>query len=257
MAALVAAGEYRLLEGPDASNAAGLPVYLHVPTQMEFVRVPATQEFWMGSREGQGSFDERPRHRVSLSPFLIGRYCVWQDLFDRGTSRPLRDLPSEAKLPVVEITWEQARAFCARHGWTLPSEAQWECACRAGSESEYSFGESLDESLANFGGTYGGTTPVDGSSTSKAPRFAPNAFGLFHTHGNVWESCHDVNDYGFYSRPEALNADPLCLSGSANRVLRGGAWGSDAWFCRSAVRYRDDPGDRNGNFGFRPARPLR
>ena len=142
--------------------------------------------------------------------------------------------------------------FCERlskktgRKYTLPTEAQWEYACRAGSNTKYYFGDSEDE-LADYAWYYknsdGETHPVGEKK--------PNTYGLYDMHGNVWEWCHDW--YGDY--PTGSVTNPLGPSSGSTRVLRGGSWSSVAWNFRSGYRYRYEPGIRYDFLGFRLAAP--
>ncbi len=101
---------------------------------------------------------------------------------------------------------------------------------------------------------YGGGAPgLNRQNTVSVASFEPNGFGLHQMHGNVFERCQDVYDEGFYASPEASRKDPVCTSGSVDRVSRGGSWGHDGRRCRSADRYRFGPGVRFRYLGFRPA----
>jgi len=125
----------------------------------------------------------------------------------------------------------------------LPSEAQWEYACRAGSRTAYAFDDGIDKAQANFDHRVGKTTEVGA--------YPANAFKLFDMHGNVWEWCEDHYQDNYKKAP--LDGRPLLLPDSARRVVRGGSWLSDARFVRAADRRADDPGSRNGDLGFRCA----
>jgi formylglycine-generating enzyme required for sulfatase activity len=155
-------------------------------------------------------------------------------------------------LPVEQVSWDDAVAFCkalsTKEGRTyrLPSEAEWEYACRAGSDSRYCFGYDTTQL-----GLYAWYDSNSDSKTHPVGQKRPNAFGLFDMHGNVWEWCADWYSAYYYEASPAV--DPVGPSGAWARVRRGGCWGSDPRFCRSANRYRAAPEDRLGVLGFRQA----
>ena len=148
-------------------------------------------------------------------------------------------------LPVETVSWDDCQAFIKKVnaalgcGARLPTEAEWEYACRAGTTTAYFWGNALNGDRANC--CYGNaeTTPVG--------KYGANPWGLCDMHGNVWEWCADW--YGDY--PTRGVVDPLGPASGDIRVLRGGCWIYGARYCRSANRRRCDPGDRNFNFGFR------
>ena len=135
--------------------------------------------------------------------------------------------------------------------YTLPTEAQWEYACRAGTTTPFHFGDSLSSNQANFDGNYpyGAEKGPYLERTTPVGTYAPNAWGLYDMHGNVWEWCYDW--YGEYTAGDA--ADPHGPETGSDRVVRGGAWDIYAQFCRSACRFRFDPGRRYRILGFRVA----
>jgi formylglycine-generating enzyme required for sulfatase activity len=152
--------------------------------------------------------------------------------------------------PVVGVSWEEALAYCKWAGLTLPTEAQWEYACRAGTTTRYSSGDS-EEDLGRVGW-------YDDNSKDRlhgVGEKGPNGFGLYDMHGNVWEWCMDV--FGSYEqRPRAgdgLRHEPV---GGAYRVLRGGSFANSAWSARSAYRFGRHPGSRGLFLGFRAARVI-
>jgi formylglycine-generating enzyme required for sulfatase activity len=246
---------YRRLDHWTRKDGRKLAQYEHRETGVVLVLLPAG-EFLMGSPPGERDRDEIEfLHPVRLRPFLMARYALaaevydgWIDadgrLKDQGPHYP--DAQQAEWLPKVVVTWNDAWRFCARFGWTLPAEAQWEYACRAGTATRYAFGDELRPEDANFNESgKGGVCPVG--------EYRPNDFGLFQMHGNVWEWCHDVWSPAFYLREEAKGPDPLCLAGSVIRVLRGGSWSDYARSCRSANRDWDAAAGRWDSAGFRPA----
>ena len=158
--------------------------------------------------------------------------------------------------PVEQVSWEDATEFCrklsalaeerrAGREYRLPTEAEWEYACRAGSTTQYCFGD--DESKL---GEYGLFDKNSGSETHPVGQKKANAWGLFDMHGNVWEWCSDWKEEGYGSKAVS---DPQGPSGGSRRVFRGGSWYYTAWNCRSAFRFGVDPSCRYDSLGFRLA----
>jgi formylglycine-generating enzyme required for sulfatase activity len=158
------------------------------------------------------------------------------------------------KLPVEQVSWEDCREFCSKlserdgQRYRLPTEAEWEYACRAGTTTPFLFGETISTDQANYNGTYGGGNKGQyRQKTTSVGTFPGNAFGLFEMHGNVWEWCEDWR--GPY--PQSEITDPKGPDNGDARVLRGGSWGMHPLWCRSASRFHDDPGCRDVNVGCR------
>ena len=208
--------------------------------------------FTMG--DAVGSSDEKP-HRVTLArPFYMGVH----EVTNAQWKRVMGSVPSNWKdgdQPVEEVSWEEAVEFCGRLSalpeertagrvYRLPTEAEWEYACRAGTTTQYSFGD--DETRL---GDYGWFDGNSGSKTHAVGQKKPNAWGLYDMHGNVWEWCSDW--YGAYSDGAVTN--PQGLSSGSSRVIRGGSWYGTARHCRSAYRGRRNPSDRSSGLGFRVA----
>ena len=219
----------------------------HVPTGMTFALVPGAT-FLMGSPgDERGRAPNETQRALRLSPFVIACTTVTQAAWTRVMGANPSRFTEEPERPVDSVNWHEARAFCATAGLALPTEAQWEYACRAGSTSAYSFGDSPDD--------LGGFAWFRGNSEGRTHRVAakaPNAFGLHDVHGNIWEWCED--GYGDYA--PWPTSDPLCNVGAPRRAFRGGSWYYDAAFARSAARHGAAPATRNVNIGFRPARRL-
>jgi formylglycine-generating enzyme required for sulfatase activity len=159
-----------------------------------------------------------------------------------------RDRPEDDRRPVETVSWFDAQEFCRRlsrrtgRTYTLPSEAQWEYACRAGTTTPYAFGSSLSERQAN----------VSTTETTEVGIFPANAWGLHDMHGNVWEWCADHWHENYVGAPEDGGAwlDPNA-DACEPRLLRGGSWYSHPQYCRSAYRLRIHPDARNDIMGFR------
>jgi formylglycine-generating enzyme required for sulfatase activity len=213
--------------------------------RMEWVAIPAGT-FTMGSPsyETDRVSDAGPQHPVSLSGFKMSKYEVTFAQYDAFCDATGRQKPSDegwgrGNRPVINVDWNDATAFAQWMGCRLPTEAEWEYACRAGTTTPFNTGSSLNSSQANFNSNVGQTKPV-GS-------YAPNAWGLHDMHGNVWEWCSDW--YGDYSSSPQTN--PKGPSSGSYRVLRGGSWNFYGGSCRSAGRGGHEPSNRYGGFGFR------
>ncbi|MCL1472725.1 bifunctional serine/threonine-protein kinase/formylglycine-generating enzyme family protein [Argonema antarcticum] len=236
--------------------------------KLDMVYIPAGT-FTMGapSTEKESNDDERPQHRVTIKSFLIGKYPVTQSQWKavanlRKVNRDLQPDPSRfkgANRPVEQVSWYDAVEFCdrlSRHTgktYRLPSEAEWEYACRAGTTTPFYFGETITPELANYNGnyTYGlGAKGKYRQETTPVGSFPSNKFGLYDLHGNVWEWCADHWHSNYQSAP---NDGTIWLTSdeSSNRLLRGGSWNNDPWVCRSAYRDGGVAGDRNCSIGFR------
>ena len=229
------------------SNAQGYPEYRQRETDIVFVRLPGGT-FNMGSPpEEQGRYaNEGPVHAVTLSPFFIAKYELSQAEWKRVMGKNPSYFKGE-NLPVETVSWDDCQQFCERTGLSLPTEAQWEYACRAGTEGPYAGTGNLVD--------MGWYLDNSGRMTHPVGEKSPNEFGLYDMHGNVREWCEDVIDREFYKKPEASRKNPFCTSGSEDRVFRGGSWGFGARGCRSAYRSRILPSVHYDNVGFRPSRP--
>jgi formylglycine-generating enzyme required for sulfatase activity len=238
-------------------------------TQLEMMLIPGGT-FIMGSpKEEENSMDsERPQHEVTIEPFFMGKYQVTQAQWRfvaqlPQVNRELEQDPSHFKgdnRPVEQVSWEDAVEFCDRlsqytgRTYRLPSEAEWEYACRAGSAKPFAFGDTITTNEVNYDGNYtygnapkgeyrGRTTPVG--------TFQPNAFGLYDMHGNVWEWCQDSWHSNYKGAPTDGSAWLDNEESSNRKLLRGGSWFNYPANCRSAFRYDNDLDYRIGNFGFR------
>lgn len=223
----------------------------------EMVRIPKGS-FLMGSREIDS---EQPRHDVCvIRPFAIGRFPVTFEEYDRycaaaGLRLPYDEGWGRGRRPVINVSWNSAVAYCGwlsqetgRH-YRLPSEAEWEYACRAGAETLWSFGDDHKElgKHAWFKGNSGGKTHPVGEKQ-------PNPWGIYDMHGNVheWVQDHWYSDYRGAPNDGRAREN---VSGDS-RVLRGGSCNLDPWFCRSARRDIDHSGNIFYTHGFRIARDL-
>jgi len=204
----------------------------------------------MGSENGDA--DETPVHRVRISQgFEIGKYEVTQAQWEAV----MNSNPSSfkgANLPVEDVSWDDAKKFIGRlnarndgYVYRLPTEAEWEYACRAGSTGDYA--GDLDAMAWYSENSEGKSHPVR--------KKQPNAWGLFDMHGNVWEWVEDWYGRNYYERGPTV--DPQGSGADSYRVVRGGAWLSSAGLLRSAFRHSRTPDDRGHSLGFRLVRTLR
>jgi formylglycine-generating enzyme required for sulfatase activity len=237
---------------------------------MDIVLVPGGT-FMMGSPQSEMDRHdyEGPQHWVTLEPFLMGRYPVTQAQWRAVASLPainyeLNPNPSHFKgehHPVEQVAWLEAVEFCdrlSRHtgkAYRLPSEAEWEYACRAGTSTPFYFGETLTTNLANYNGnhTYG-SRPKETyrKATTEVGSFPPNDFGLYDMHGNVWEWCLDYWHDSYKKAPNDGSAW-VTEGNSSRRMRRGGSWSGYPRNCRCAYRGYDYyyPNYRNILNGFR------
>ena len=262
---------------------------------LEMVYIPRGR-FMMGApeTEAESDDDEKPQHQVTIKPFLMGKYAVtqaqWKTVADLPqVNRELKPDPSHfkgANRPVECVSWYDAVEFCARLSqqtdkpYRLPSEAEWEYACRAGTTTPFHFGETITTDLANYRGTdekdgkwsgsYGaGPKGVYRVETTPVGSFGvANAFGLYDMHGNVWEWCADPWHSSYEGAPTdgtvwdencndnryQSNIDLLINTTEDNRprLLRGGSWNLNPRNCRSAIRFNYNAPDNDSvNIGFR------
>jgi len=234
---------------------------------MSFQRIPSAgdpEPYRMGERGlgvgYRGSSD--PVTWVQLTrPFYLGTFPVTQAQFEAWTAAEKieheNDFKEHPDHPAENMDWWQANAFCAwltrvvkeeiPTGWMacLPTEAEWEYACRAGTETEYYTGDG--EVALGEAGWYDGNSE---ESTHPVGAKAPNEFGLYDMHGNVWEWCRD---WYLATYPEGLVVDPAGPQAGGLRVYRGGSWNSSGKLCSSAYRGRCEPNIQSGNIGIRLA----
>ena len=214
--------------------------------------------FRMGSPDHLGNTDEHPQHFVTVNSFMMGKFLITQAQWKAvmGTLPPCRF--KGENLPVERVSWDEAQRFCqrlskrTRRDYRLPSEAQWEYACRAGMSTPFSFGETITVDVANFNGEHTFREEPRGSyfhATSEGGRFPPNAFGLYDTHGNLWEWCADSwqDDYSDIPRGD----QPLRDKRTNERVARGGSWHEPPGLCRSAARMKFLRSDAEEVIGLR------
>lgn len=202
----------------------------------------------------------------TIQPFFMGKYAVTQAQWKAVTTLPKVKINLEAdpanfkgaQLPVEQVSWEEAVEFCARLSqkthktYRLPSEAEWEYACRAGTTTPFYFGETITPELVNYSGNYPYGKAPKGQCRRKPVEVGslpPNAFGLYEMHGNVWEWCADTWHDSYNEAPKdgrAWEAESV-----ARRLLRGGSWRGSSRLCRSAGRSDNKLTRRVSNYGFR------
>jgi formylglycine-generating enzyme required for sulfatase activity len=217
--------------------------------------------FTMGSPDSEtGHDDDEKQARVTLTGFWMAEtectQAQWQAVMSSNPSKF-----KGQQLPVETVSWEDVGAWVTKagssarvpSGWrlALPTEAQWEYACRAGTTTAFSFGDKLNGKEANCDGTVPYGTTAKGTylqKTCEVRSYRANAWGLHEMHGNVWEWCAD-----WYGETLAGGTDPAGPTTGVLRVLRGGSCGGDAAGCRAAHRGGLVPGFRNCDLGFRPA----
>ena len=211
---------------------------------------------------------EKPSHRVTVSSFYMGRYPITQAQWQAIAATAKIDIyletnPSRFKgdeLPVESVNWYEATEFCKRlsretkREYRLPSEAEWEYACRAGTTTPFYFGETITGELANYDASNTYAEEAKGEyrqQTTPVGQFPPNAFGLYDMHGNVWEWCADTWHDNYDGAP--TDGSVWTENGNNNRSpMRGGSWYLNPYYCRSAFRSYDlRRGDSSNDLGFR------
>ena len=233
--------------------------------ELALVYIPRGK-FMMGSPEGEGSNEEKPSHEVTVQPFFMGKCPVTQEQWRAIASLPKvkQDLelnPSYFKgdnLPVESVAWEDAQEFYQRLSlqtgkeYRLPSETEWEYACRARTTTPFYLGKTITGELANYRAnkTYANEPPGEyRGQTTPVESFSPNAFGLYDMHGLVWEWCED----DWHATYEDAPTDGSTWSpGVGNmKVIRGGCWDGYPVGCRSVARNNPSPIFRCPQIGFR------
>jgi formylglycine-generating enzyme required for sulfatase activity len=228
-------------------------------------------KFTMGSPddEAERRDSEGPQHDVTVPDFFMGKYQVTQEQWQVVSAYPqvnveMTSNPSSfggENLPVEQVSWDEAVEFCDRlsnhsgRSYSLPSEAQWEYACRGGTTTPFAFGHTLGTDLANYDGNYAYADGPKGEyreTTIAVGSFPANAFGLYDMHGNVYEWCLDHWHDNYEGAP--IDGSAWIENGSdadAVRVVRGGSWISTPRRCRSAFRSYYAAGTRGSALGFR------
>jgi formylglycine-generating enzyme required for sulfatase activity/uncharacterized caspase-like protein len=258
-----------IIINPDMNRHISLAENLDNEKFLIMVSIPGGQ-FLMGSPENEleRTADESPQHTVTIKPFFMGKWTVTQAQWRVVAGFPKVEIdldpdPSKFKSairPVENISWNDAIEFCARlsqktgRDYRLPSEAEWEYACRAGTTTPFYFGETISTDLANYQGhsAYGsGSKGEYRGKTTYLNRFPANAFGLEAMHGNVWEWCQDNWHQNYYGAPTDGSAWLEANDDYNCRVNRGGAWDMGPESSRSAHRGSAAAGMRDSVLGFR------
>jgi formylglycine-generating enzyme required for sulfatase activity len=237
---------------------------------LHMVQIPGGT-FLMGAPESEpgSKTSERPQHQVNVAPFYLGKYPVTLDQWRAVMgARPYAmkiaasSFKKSGRQPAVRVSFDEVEEFCARLSrktrriFRLPSEAEWEYACRAGTSTAFSFGPAITRDVAIYDGEAIRRADPDGTHTTTRPvgsLRAANAFGLSDMHGHVWEWCEDWWHKSYEGAPtdgRAWKSD----GESRNRVMRGGSWYAAAEFCRSASRHiGGEAGIRSRQIGLRVA----
>lgn len=226
---------------------------------LEMVEIPGGT-FMMGSPPGEAERgdDESPLHQVTVPKFFMGKYAVTQAQYQAIMGTNPSKFTGE-KRPVEQVNWDQAVEFCkklsqkTKHTYRLPSEAEWEYACRARTNTPFYFGETITTDLVNYNGNYPYRSAPKGEyrqQTIDVGKFPPNSFGLYDMHGNTWEWCLDVYHSNYQNAPKDGST---WLTGKDNnrKLLRGGGWNYVARYCRSANRISLARAGLNYRVGFR------
>ena len=242
------------LGGPDPFQSSHL---LTNSVGMKFVWI-RPGSFLMGSPKEEGRLDEA-QHKVTLTKgFYMGIHLVTQEQWEAVMSNNPSHFKDEKNLPVETVSWDDCQEFIKKlrerdkNQYRLPSEAEWEYCCRAGTTTPFHVGETISTDLANYNGeaVYGnGMKGACRNKTTPVGTFPANAWGLHDMHGNLWQWCQDW--YGAYPQKDVV--DPQGPEKGACRVDRGGSWGDDPQLCRSAYRGKAGPGPGCSDYrwGFR------
>jgi formylglycine-generating enzyme required for sulfatase activity len=244
---------------------------LNKTVSLDMVSIPGGT-FMIGASENEqgASSDEYPQHQVSIAPFFMSKYPITQAQYEAIAGNNPSHFKG-ANRPVEQVSWDEAVEFCDRLSqkngkhYRLPSEAEWEYACRANTTTPFHFGQTITTDLANYRGTdweYQGTTYPgnygDGpkglhrKQTTDVGSFSPNAFGLYDMHGNVWEWCADPWHENYNGAPNDGRVWEMDSDRDNNyRLLRGGSWTVFPQSCRSANRHWLSRDKRLNIIGFR------
>jgi formylglycine-generating enzyme required for sulfatase activity len=224
--------------------------------RLEMVSLPAGK-FLMGSPDSDpDAYDyEKPQHQVKVNSFAIGKYPITQAQYQAVIGYNLSHFKNNPQNPVEMVSWNDAQAFCQKlsqitgRTYRLPTEAEWEYACRAGTTTRYYFGDN-----ANQLGNYAWYSGNSNRTTHPVGQKKPNGWGIYDMSGNVWEWCEDDWHDSYIGAP---NDGTAWLDNNnryqSSKCLRGGSWDNFPVNCRSAFRYGYIPVDRINYLGFRVA----
>ncbi|MBK1990655.1 formylglycine-generating enzyme family protein [Sphaerospermopsis aphanizomenoides BCCUSP55] len=225
---------------------------------LEMVEIPGGS-FNMGSpasEKGRNDY-ESPQHEVNVPAFAMGKFAVTQEQYQQIMGKNPSNFKG-VKRPVEQVSWNDAVEFCNQlsqktgRTYRLPSEAEWEYACRAGTTTPFHFGDTITSDLANYKGTVTYASEPTGEyrqQTTNVGSFPPNSFGLYDMHGNFWEWCQDDWHDNYINAPK--DSSGWTSRSDNTKVLRGGSWGNNPGYCRSAYRYSYDRDSRDFDIGFR------
>jgi formylglycine-generating enzyme required for sulfatase activity len=245
----------------DDKAASHVPKQVTTKTGIEMMLIPAG-EFIMGDDGGED--DEKPAHKVKISAFYMDKYEVTQQAYEGMMGKNPAKFKGPLK-PVERISWFSAIQYCNMRslregltpcydletlecnyeadGYRLPTEAEWEYACRAGTSTEYSFGNAPEEL-----GQYAWFKTNANETSHPVGQKKPGPWGFYDMHGNIWEWCNDYYDENYYKKSPIEN--PSGPSMGDERVLRGGSWAGAAQSARSSSRYSETPGFADVCFGY-------
>lgn len=227
-------------------NGFGIEEFRHELTGMVFVLIPSGT-FQMGTAEGNGEESESPVHTVEINAFLLARHEVTQGVWQKIMGSNPSYFKTGNNHPVEQVSWTDCDGFCRETGLRLPSEAEWEYACRAGAGPDYIWEKDHGNDYAQYGQSW----PKGHFETGSKK---PNNFGLYDMIGNVWEWCNDYYDPAYYSRSPESN--PQGPEEGDKRALRGGSWWYLEYYLRSSYRTGYVPGCFNDDTGLRCASSL-
>ncbi len=209
--------------------------------------------FMMGSLPGSsGSYDELPQHKVNISEFYMDKFEVSRAAFKEVMGYNPSSFKGCMECPADNVSWEEAQQYCQKVGKRLPTEAEWEYACRAGTLTEFHYGNALSSYDANFNGRfpYGGVSSGPFRKKVLPPgSYKPNNWGLFDMHGNLSEWCSDWHSPTYYE--ESKESDPKGPKDGKFKIVRGGNWKSEGKHLRSSNRNSFNPKIKVNTLGFR------
>ncbi|MEM6614873.1 MAG: formylglycine-generating enzyme family protein, partial [Cyanobacteria bacterium P01_C01_bin.72] len=236
---------------------------------IDLIGIPGGK-FLMGSLESESEreIEESPQHAVSVRPFLMGKYPItqaqWLAVMDDNPSRFIDSDSRRSKKPVERVSWHDCDLFCQKlselvgRDIRLPSEAEWEYACRGKTKTPFHCGSTISTELANYNGEEIYRSGIEGENrqqTTDVDTFTANPFGLYDLHGNVAEWCADTWHNNYQNAP-ADGSPWVSNNPKDQRVLRGGSWLHLPGSCRSAQRLKSAPQSKSDAFGFRIAASI-